>query len=275
MDREEGKDKIEMEKSGGGGGGGCLCDDAVTEILVRLPSESVLRCRAVCKRWRRITTERSFLASHSARRQREMVVTTRSLTVSSIPLSLDAADATAWRGGGGGFLCDPTQRFENGTASLSSLLYSLDGLLVFQQRPGLYIVCNPVTRQWINLPVLAPEPCFTAFPCGFYLHESSGEYRLLCHGQLKSSGEYRLLSSPSSSEWNDYYYILACGGANNQPRRLSRAPADRPIIMGYEQPVAHGEILHWFSFHPRAISTGKMLAFHTGSETFRLMSRPP
>jgi hypothetical protein len=38
--------------------------------------------------------------------------------------------------------------------------------------------------------------------------------------------------------------------------------------MGYGQPVAHGEILHWFSFHPRAISTGKMLAF-------RLMSRPP
>jgi hypothetical protein len=167
------------------------------------------------------------------------------------------------RGGGGGFLCDPTQRFDNGTASWSSLLYSLDGLLVFQQRPGLYIVCNPVTRQWTNLPVLAPEPCFTAFPCGFYLHKFSGEYRLLCHGQLKSSGEYRLLSS----EWNDYYYILACGGAN-KPRRLSRAPADRPIIMGYGQPVAHGEILHWFSFHPRAISTGKMLAF-------RLMSRPP
>ncbi|XP_066361552.1 putative F-box/kelch-repeat protein At3g17570 [Miscanthus floridulus] len=140
MDREEGKDKIEMETSGGGGG--CLCDDAVTEILVRLPSESVLRCRAVCKRWRRITTDRSFLAAHSARRQREMVVTTPSLTVSAIPLSLNAADATVRRGG---FLCDPTQRFENGTASWSSLLYSLDGLLVFQQRPGLYIVCNPVT----------------------------------------------------------------------------------------------------------------------------------
>lgn len=32
------------------------------------------------------------------------------------------------------------------------VLYSLDGLLVLNQRRGLFIVCNPIIRQWTNLP---------------------------------------------------------------------------------------------------------------------------
>ncbi|RLN00012.1 F-box protein [Panicum miliaceum] len=48
---------MEVSSGGGGGGGGgihALCEDALAEILVRLPSESVLRCRAVCRSWRRV-----------------------------------------------------------------------------------------------------------------------------------------------------------------------------------------------------------------------------
>ncbi|CAN6336662.1 unnamed protein product [Urochloa humidicola] len=242
-----------MEASGGGIH--CLCQDALADIFSRLPSESVFRCGAVCKSWRRITTDRSFQAAHAARRPREMLIVTSSLTVSAIPLTLTLAPARRR------FLCDPAERHKNGTATWSKLLCSLHGLLVFQQRPGLYAICNPITRQWTNLPVLAPDPCFTAFPCGFYFHGSSGEYRLLCHGDE---------ASPSPG-WKDYYYVLAAGAT--RPRRLSRAPADRPRV--YQRPVAHGEILYWSSTHPQADRTGKMLAFHTASETFRLMSGPP
>jgi len=50
----------------GGGQQGihALCEDALMEILTRLPSKSVLRCRAVCRTWHRLTTDRSFLAAH-------------------------------------------------------------------------------------------------------------------------------------------------------------------------------------------------------------------
>jgi hypothetical protein len=99
------------------------------EILVRLPSESVLRCRAVCKRWRRITADRSFLAAHSARRQREMIVITPSPTVSTIPLSSFLYPAAAVARRRGGFLCDTVQRDKDGAAiRFPILLYSLDGL---------------------------------------------------------------------------------------------------------------------------------------------------
>ncbi|XP_062179523.1 F-box protein At5g49610-like [Phragmites australis] len=256
-----------METAAGESSHDGLCEDVLVQILVRLPSESVLRCRAVCKSWRRITTDRAFLAAHAARRPREMIVITESLTVSSIPLSLE--DDTGRRR----FLCDPTKRANDGSATWCSLLYSLDGLLVLRQRPGLYIICNPITRQWTNLPVLTPEPCFTAFPCGFYFHSSSGEYRLLCHGVAKDEDE--AMGTVYIWYMKHDYYILSAGGT--LPRLLGRAsfPAVLPTIMGYERPTSHGGILHWFCSHPQATSTGKILAFHTVSETFQLMSRPP
>lgn len=40
-------------------------DDLVTEILLRLPIKSILRFCAVCKGWRSITTNPSFLAKYS------------------------------------------------------------------------------------------------------------------------------------------------------------------------------------------------------------------
>ncbi|KAF8726845.1 hypothetical protein HU200_019325 [Digitaria exilis] len=228
-----------------------LDEYALSEILVRLPSKSVLRCRAVCKQWRRITTDRAFLAAHAAHRPRQMLVVTASLTVSAVPLSLDPRPADDM--GRRGYLCDPTARDKDGKVdSMGIPLASLDGLLVLRQGPDLFVVCNPMTRQWRKLPALSPRPCFQVFACGFYLHSPSGEYRLLCHGDTGG------------------YYVLSAGAA--VPRRLAHAPADRPLEC---HPAACRGILHWSSFQPEATRAGKMLAFDTVTEKFWLMARPP
>ncbi|CAL5096499.1 unnamed protein product [Urochloa decumbens] len=215
---------------------GVLCEDALLEILARLPSKSVLRCRAVCKRWRRIATGRSFLAAHAARQPRQMLVITRSWTVRAVPLSAGDGDDDDGRRG---YLCDPIKRDKRG-------------------------------RQWSRLPQVRPKTFPTVYPCGFYFHRPSGEYRVLCH-VVEAEGD-------SDSDWKydytDDYYITSTSGV--MPRRLGPAPSsNHPIDMGYEYPVAWREILHWCSFRPEATSQGKILAFHTVAETFRLMARPP
>ncbi|CAL4909778.1 unnamed protein product [Urochloa decumbens] len=236
-----------------------LCEDALAAILVRLPSKSVLRCRAVCRSWRRITTDRSFLAAHAARRPLELI--TLSWAVNAASLSVDGP-TTPPRSR----LLYRKQMDRDGapTADLFNLLCSLDGLLLLQQRAGLFVICNPITRQWTNLP-----PCRHAFACGFYLHGSSGEYRLLCHGIEEEEG--------SIFDSDRHHYVLSVGGALPRRRRLGRAPLStfECRVTDYEVPVAHRGTLHWLVVHPEAARTGKMLAFDTDSEAFRLMSRPP
>ncbi|RLN29026.1 hypothetical protein C2845_PM05G27650 [Panicum miliaceum] len=226
-----------------------LCDDALAEILVRLPSKSVLRCRAVCRSWRRITTGRSFLADHAARRPPEMITLTspprtRTWEVNAVPLDPRPTERPARSR-----LFYRRQFAGDGTWTphFFNVLYSLDGLVVPHQPPGIYIVCNPITRQWTNLPVLAPEPCFNTFACGFYLHASSGEYRLLCHGVEEEEEEARITGG---SIWNRkrHYYGLSPGGT--LPRRLGRAPlpTDPYRSTKYEVPVSHrGTLRCWCS----------------------------
>nr|XP_034605914.1 F-box protein At5g49610-like isoform X1 [Setaria viridis] len=250
--------------SDGGRGIHALCDDALMEILVLLPNKSVLCCRAVCRRWRRITNDGSFLAGLSARRPLKMIILSQSGAgaVSAVSLSVD--DPTSPAESRRSHLFDRRQLYEDGRTRRNNRCFdvvcSLDGLLVLSQRPGLFVVCNPATRQWTNLPALRQEPRrLHAIACGFYSHGSSGEYRLLCHV------EYRR---------KRYYYILAAGGA--LPRRLGRAP--RPPSWEYDAPVARRGILHWLASHPEAATAAgknKMLAFDTASETFQLMPRPP
>jgi hypothetical protein len=207
----------EMLTAGGSAGIHALCDDVLVGILVRLPSKSVLRCRAVCRSWRRITTDRSFLADHAARRPLGMI------TLTSPSVRAPAVHSMSLSGGDGppqSHLLYRQQLARDGTpmGDLFNVLYSLDGLLVLCQCRGLFIVCNPTTRQWTNLPAIAPEPCFTAIACGFYLHGSSGEYRLLCHGMGKEESR----GTGSIRNGNSHYYVLNAGGT--LPRRLGRAP---------------------------------------------------
>jgi F-box interacting protein len=162
------------------------------------------------------------------------------------------------------FLC----RYAPGKGDWHLVLQSLDGLLVLkQQRWGHFVICNPTTRQWINLPELVHQSYVAISVCGFYSHASSGEYRLLCHAIDRHD-----LESPGA-KLPRYYHVLSTGAI--LPRRLGQAPfISRCGHEDHEDPVAHRGVLHWI-VHPQADLTGKMLAFDTASETFRLMSRPP
>ncbi|KAK3154173.1 hypothetical protein QOZ80_2BG0187190 [Eleusine coracana subsp. coracana] len=258
-----------------------LCDDALVEILVRLPSKSVLRCRAVCKRWRRITTDPSFLADHaaSATRRRapaEMIIVPRFERSAVRTMVIDPS-----RGGGDRFLCDRRvlRSTDGSLVDWYDVTYSLDGLLVLRQsRSARYVIANPTTRQWTELPVLTPDPCFQVVPCGFFFHAPRNEYRLLCHGLDKEQRRPNATAAYAIWDRDRHFYILSAAGSGRSRRLVdcvAPAPTRDPPRTEYEVPVAHRRCLHWFSVHPEATATAKMLAFDTVAETFRLVARPP
>ncbi|XBH86842.1 hypothetical protein VPH35_074424 [Triticum aestivum] len=242
-----------------------LDDDVVTEILLRLPSASVFRSRAVCKAWHRITTDPSFLAAHADRRPAELLVVSRGEPsfLETIPLSLQVDDLTRRR----------SQLHHPEDCEIGVLLGCCDGLVLFQKSPENLLsndvfLCNPMTRQWARLDVTPPSCRGLARLCCFYRHCPSGEHRLLV-----------LANEPEPGLAAHYVYTLAAAATSQPepPRRLGLV-ADGVVVDLFTNFIHHyadhrGKI-HW-TVHPLASSTEKILAFDTVSEDFRLISRPP
>ncbi|EAZ41013.1 hypothetical protein OsJ_25499 [Oryza sativa Japonica Group] len=70
--------------------------DLTYEILLRLPAKTVLRCGAVCKAWRRITTNPTFLSDHARHHPPEaLLYNSFGKATSKINMELDALSVAA------------------------------------------------------------------------------------------------------------------------------------------------------------------------------------
>ncbi|CAN6200187.1 unnamed protein product [Urochloa humidicola] len=263
-----------------------LTEDNVTDILLRLPAKSVLRCRAVCKAWRDITSNPGFLSAHASLQPADVVIYTYQY-VSPAPAP------SRRRRGGRGHLVDigldvvPVSfsdevghrrhllRYPKTQDWL--LLASADGALLFKKNEWVYVICNPVTRQWAQLPRLPPPQeqhdrrARTDREFAFYLDISSGEYRLLCRRSLTTTGTWCILSTG--------------GGARAKPRRVDMSAAEAagitdlvPCLRTTKAPLValHGR-LHWPPQHTAAVADGQaqMVVFDMSSEKFHITAGPP
>ncbi|CAM0907319.1 unnamed protein product [Alopecurus aequalis] len=255
-----------------------LDEGLATEILVRLPARSVLSDSAPSAR----TGSASPHVQPSTPSKRAVA---RSRPYPTVYLELDALSVTAHRPAARRRLARYVSKREiDFGREYSVMLSSCDGLLLLRSSGAdlsgveQYLVCNPVTRQWSSLPRLSSDVAGANHrESGFYFHEPSGEYRLLCHVTFHV---------PQAVDWG--YYVLSTGA--NEPRRLKlgntqAAPmwttvnpipsALRPAF--YDKlmtpAVLHGH-LHWMQ-HMEGGSTNQMVAFDTVTETFRRMRPPP
>jgi hypothetical protein len=159
------------------------------EILVHLLVKDVVRYGTVCKAWRRITTDWGFHAENARRQPAEALLyqyVYRQVPVREWPYSsswvqdlvLDAilvsGDMASWRS-----LIRYPKPYNGGFL----LLAVADGVLLFKEDDGVYILSNPTTRMWADLPLLRrPPPRFVIVgerEFTFYFHQPSGEYRVI------------------------------------------------------------------------------------------------
>lgn len=230
-----------------------LNDDVVAEILLRLPPAAVLRSRAVCRAWRRITTSPAFLAAHAHRQPLELILGAQGCgALYTVPVPTN--DETRrrrldlrWCGG-----------------SLGWLVGTCGGLLLFETGGGRdHIVCNPATRQWMVLP---RTPSYWIRACGVYTHTPSGEHRLLYLADDDRQPGTRRTAS---------HRVRTLGASDDEDRRIGPSDAAIEFYTQLAGPyVNHRGNLHWLR-HPWVFETDKILAFDAVSETFRRIPRPP
>jgi len=232
------------------------------EILIRLPPKDLIRCRAVCRAWRRAVTARDFLLLHHRRQPSLPLINRRTSTGEprwSNIAALDhrAAQATQQ--------IQPVARLDGSNVSVKA---SCDGLLLLAEG-GLRAtpldarcsVCNPATRQIRHLSSQLKGHAVL----GLYRHQPTDEYRLLLH---------RLCSPISMQVFElDHHHI--------PPRRIECAREVLCYPLASSTPLLLRGNLHW-TWHTLAAlarqtesKTKTILVFDTTAESFRQMPSPP
>ncbi|XBI68371.1 hypothetical protein VPH35_047581 [Triticum aestivum] len=222
----------------------------IWEILVRLSPKSLLRCRAVCRAWRRATSTQDFLLAHHARQP-------------ILPLlengdELDILDHRPTRATADQFqsidICG--QNFLNlgDDFAFFNLVASCDGMLILRIDGTKFFVCNPTTRQYARLPLYLGHK-WTLL--GMYPHSPTGEYRVLLY-----------LSSPDADHKpTPGSYVLALG-SGQPPRHIGWPDA---INLELEPHVLFRGSLYWY---PTCSENKTIYVFNTTSESVREMCSP-
>uniref|UniRef100_A0A0D9W2J2 F-box domain-containing protein n=1 Tax=Leersia perrieri TaxID=77586 RepID=A0A0D9W2J2_9ORYZ len=213
------------------------------EILVRLPPKTLLRCRLVCRSWRRLTSTHQFLLAHHRRQPSIPVLTRRKKKISDI-VTFDRRDA------------DPPQLHPVAQLRRDEtfhLLASCDGVLILRslKTSSRCSICNPTTRQYADLPLISGSMVM-----GFYHHRLTGEYRILLHREEEED----LIPNPGY-RYACYVYTL---GSSDMPRRIGWLEAS-----SFCTPVLLQDSLHWFS-----TSMAMILVFDTTAESSRWIRAP-
>ncbi|VAH71188.1 unnamed protein product [Triticum turgidum subsp. durum] len=221
------------------------------EILVRLSPKHVLRCRAVQKLWRAVTSTDKFILDNHRRQPSLPIIQRHKEGISRFAA---AGDHKIW----------PVIRYtRRHTASNFSTIHhaACDGLLILSRHSSFYM-CNPATRKCASLSHPPLRPGFSAATVvAFYRHQLSGEHRVLWAIYSAPMARGAAVKPPA-------YFVLPVG--SDQPRCV-QWPAVLEIFPATRSsdhpPVHYRGGLHW------ALGLS-ITVFDTVTETFRQMSHP-
>ncbi|KAL3726859.1 hypothetical protein ACJRO7_031716 [Eucalyptus globulus] len=123
-------------------------EDVVVDILLRLPAKSLVRFKCVCKRWRSLISDRAFAKWHLQRLKAGDLIPSQRIIIGGGIGPLKTVDYEALDGGGEGRVVVP-----HGIKPLreSRIVGSCDGLLCLIG-PSNFVIYNPTTREYIELP---------------------------------------------------------------------------------------------------------------------------
>jgi F-box interacting protein len=223
---------------------------AIWEILVGLPPESIIRCRAVSPAWRRATSNRNFLLAHHTR-QPNLPLLEGSGCLDIVPFDHQAAS-------------DHLKCVARLQIPGFHLQASCDGLLLLSDRNRQYAICNPTTRQYRLLPQIRG---FTLL--GMYPHGSTSEYRLLLYPGGLLSPVWQRNRKPEDV---DACHVFTLG--SSQPPRKINIGWPNPEYSTHELVgvLLHGK-LHWHQVR-QDIRSNIILVFDTTDQLFQQMPSP-
>ncbi|XP_030553000.1 F-box protein CPR1-like isoform X1 [Rhodamnia argentea] len=233
---------------------GTLPIELITEILDRLPVESLLRFRCVSRRWRSTIDSPRFVKSHLSRSVESSTNLSLFLRHSSSLYCLDLGSLRSVVEMNYPLMCYSDQ---------IKVLGSCHGLLCISNAADDVVIWNPSTRKHKFLPYSAVEvrraSAFSVCVYGFGYDDGNDDYMLLRLVQL--------VTEPIESEVSIYSL------KNNAWKRLHDMPYS--LVYPRKMGVFACRRLHWIMTRELVSDSANLLvAFDFRIEDFKLVDQP-
>ncbi|KAJ9551825.1 LOW QUALITY PROTEIN: hypothetical protein OSB04_015870 [Centaurea solstitialis] len=234
------------------------------DILSRLPVKTVIHCKCVCKKWRNLVLDSSFVNLHLSRSPTGLLFQQRVSGPGILkwveieekvddhrlhPMSLDLNMVPVFRN------CE------------ISGMGSVDGLICLRQysrRHDNTFICNPVTREIMTI----SNPPY---------YRKDFEIKAYGFGVASSTGEYKVVRTFKWETWDDdkFQWVNELGAevytlGTGQWRRLGRVPYK---LYGYDFGVVLNDHCHWIVSRSED-APEKICAFDLNKETFQFFPAP-
>ncbi|KAK9276527.1 hypothetical protein L1049_006061 [Liquidambar formosana] len=251
------------------------------EILSRLPVKSLLRCRSVCKQWRSIIDDPSFVDVHASRSQTSPGSCRMLISFSELDGSKHYFFSANLRGGPAvNHITLPGCNKGSQSPCQCNVSESLNGLVLFSNGTELYI-CNPSRQSVQTLPPSSAGSWYEKLDChlnspfssySFGFDPSTKEYKVLhiigiCHrtDMKLSDVQCEVLTVKANLGRGQ---IIIEGGI--PWRRMSRVP---PFPYPFRsQGVCVNGAIHWIGISGPGQEI--LVAFDVASEKFRMTALP-
>lgn len=236
-------------------------EELVSEILLSLPPKSILRCRAVCKDWRRITSDDAFLLAHHHRQQpRRLLSFVRDVGPRrDLDYCIETLDLHTNQ------LRSVVRFTDSGLSHYDDSPFKVyaacDGLLLMSYYTRLHL-WNPATRQWCSAypPALQHDTIM-----GLYAHgcPHSREYRVLYYRSIGVAPTFYINTVGTENE----RVIWPETSSGSVTQWLQR----EPLNLRLDKPCLFSSNLHW---PPCSTGLKCLLVFDTVAEVFQWLQGP-
>ncbi|KAF7018219.1 hypothetical protein CFC21_031527 [Triticum aestivum] len=260
-----------------------LPDELVSEILPRLPVESLLRFRSVCKVWRGIIDKNSFLRQHLRLQTSSLLVAPwirendNDRPLASSTGELTAAGLYLWDGKqqSVGTLLHAVSDYRFKKAALHRMAHC-DGLVLLPTDNTVHVV-NPATRRSITLP---PTPNAVGLVNRFQGPHAFGLGHDPRSNAYKVAHFYGYLDMDMRTP-GSYYYTAKMGvftiGTDSCWRDTAAAPPHHHVIPQRTATFSKGSLFWTVEegvLHDTPVAPG-FVRYRLEDESFSIVSAPP
>ncbi|CAN6174518.1 unnamed protein product [Urochloa humidicola] len=236
----------------------CIPNDIIFNILLQLPSKSVIRCKSVCKTWLAIISSQHFIRAHLEFSKVRSTIIVVSRTYKEWQREgMDSLFMGFYRYHGDSKAeLVHSQHIPRGIGFWASPLHC-DGLILVSTQK-VTVVCNPATKEFVNLPKGSDSICKSRV--GFGFDPCSNKYKAARFFYEMENGK---------SETVCRFEVLTLG--TNIWRRIADPPYP---IFGITPAHVRGS-LYWRINLPSPKHPKAFVMFSLAEENFSLTPYPP